>query len=116
VVACQSPRLLYSATLGMAAMILLTPTGLWQDFAWKRPELRLAMRDKPIRLGTRGDSATTPVGLGNSPPSFPRVAEYSNPGLEDGSPAGIMFKLWQVRWLAGRPFEFLSNQKYNVEP
>jgi hypothetical protein len=31
---------------------------------------------------------TTPVGLGNSLTVFPRVAEYSNPGLADGIPFG----------------------------
>ncbi len=33
--------------------------------------------------------ATTPVGLGDSLAFFPRVAEYSNPGLEDRISAGL---------------------------
>jgi hypothetical protein len=62
----------------------LTPaTGLRQAFT----------SNALIQLGTREAMATTPVGLGKSRPSFPRVAEYSNPGLEDGSPSGKMPKL-----------------------
>ncbi len=37
----------------------------------------------------RGEDWPQPrVGLGNSLAVSPRVAEYSNPGLEDGSPSG----------------------------
>jgi hypothetical protein len=38
-----------------------------------------------------------PVGVGALAALFPRVAEYSNPGLEDGSPSGKMSKL-QTTW------------------
>jgi hypothetical protein len=34
-----------------------------------------------------------PVGVGELAARVPRVAEYSNPGLEDGSPSGKMSKL-----------------------
>jgi len=39
VVAAQSPRLLYSATLGIAAMILATPTGLRHCSALKGTQI-----------------------------------------------------------------------------
>ncbi len=45
-------------------------------------------RQTAYRLGRLGILATTPVGLGNSLAVFPRVAEYSNPGLEDSIPFG----------------------------
>ena len=69
----QSPGLLYSATLGRAVMILATPTGLQQSSMLK------AMRS--ICDSARPDA--TPLGLRNSPPVIPRVAQYCNPGLED---------------------------------
>jgi len=35
-----------------------------------------------------GNLGLNPVGVGDLASVFPRVAEYSNPGLEDGSPSG----------------------------
>ncbi len=45
-------------------------------------------RQTSYRLGRLGSLAATPLGLGSSRAVFPRVAEYSNPGLEDSIPFG----------------------------
>jgi hypothetical protein len=91
VVAAQSPRLLYSATLGIAAMIHATPMGLWQCSALKGAVN--STNDNDSRQSDPAGSVyarvgRNPVGVGELGVAFPRVAEYSNPGLEDGSPSG----------------------------
>jgi hypothetical protein len=48
-------------------------------------------RTNPI--GYAGKLGHNPGGVGELAAVFPRVAEYSNPGLEDGSPSGKMSKL-----------------------
>ena len=78
-VEAQSPRLLYSATLGIDGLILPTPTGLWQCFSYK---------DSPVGRHTRANFGCNPVGVGELARVFPRVAEYTNPGLTVVSPSG----------------------------
>jgi hypothetical protein len=48
----------------------------------------LHVEGNPLAGVRRQAFATTPLGLRDSGVVFPRVAEYSNPGLEDGSPSG----------------------------
>jgi hypothetical protein len=81
VVEAQSPRLLYSVTLGVQRG-LRNPNGV-----------AAVLESKAIRRVGVGGPDTTPLGLRDSLAVFPRVAEYSNPGLEDGSPSGKMSKL-----------------------
>jgi len=44
-------------------------------------------------IGYAGRLGHNPGGVGELAAVFPRVAEYSNPGLEDGAPSGNMSKL-----------------------
>jgi hypothetical protein len=67
VVAAQSPRLLYSATLGIAAMVA---AALHVKGTMNSTDDDDSGQSDPGRC-TRGGLATTPLGLGNSPPSFP---------------------------------------------
>jgi hypothetical protein len=56
--------------------------------------IAITIRDNLIRWSTyAGKIGLNPVGVGELAAVFPRVAEYSNPGLEDGSPSGKIFKL-----------------------
>ena len=80
-VSSLSPGLLYSATLGKVDAPCPTPTGLWRS---PRVGGHAADLLRPVcPLG-----AATPLGLGGASRSFPRVAEYSNPGLTDETPSG----------------------------
>ncbi len=90
----SSPGLLYSATLGKTAAGCPTPTGLRPCLQSQAHEHNNRERFEATssRLGTRRGLATTPLGLRNSLAVFPRVAEYSNPGLKDGTPFGEMSK------------------------
>jgi len=94
VVVAQSPRLLYSATLGNSRDDLRNPNGVAalrhvKDAMNSRAD---TPSSDPLISCITGGLATTPLGLANSP-AVPRVAEYGNPGLEDGSPSGKMSKL-----------------------
>src|SRR5438552_2125279 len=88
-VAAQSPRLLYSATLGRRIALLPNPNGVVALVLQGRSTTNVAPLCKSIRQDA------TPSGLGpmtkevlGSTPS-PRVAEYSNPGLKDETPSGL---------------------------
>ena len=89
-VAAQSPRLLYSATLGIAAIILATPTGLWKLRSERRSELNKTITSEqsdPLSPCTM-ETWPQPHGGWGLAAVFARVAEYSNPGLLCGSPSG----------------------------
>jgi hypothetical protein len=94
VVAAQSPRLLYSATLGNSSDGPRNPNGvealLYVEDAMNSLDDNDLRQSDPLGRLRR---ATTPVGVGELAAVFTRVAEYSNPGLEDGSPSGKMSKL-----------------------
>jgi hypothetical protein len=52
-------------------------------------------------LGNSRDDRRNPDGVAELAARFPRVAEYSNPGLEDESPSGKIRKLYSTKrsWL-----------------
>src|SRR5207247_4802892 len=88
-VAAQSPRLLYSATLGRPIALLPNPNGVVALVLQGRSTTNVAPLCKSIRQDA------TPLGLGpmtkevlGFTPS-PRVAEYSNPELRDETPSGF---------------------------
>ncbi len=87
------PRVAVLGYPGRDAAIFLTPTGLRPGLVSRAHELnkRELIETNLIPIGYAWKPATTPVGLGNSLAVFPRVAEYSNPGLEDGIPFGEKF-------------------------
>jgi hypothetical protein len=96
VVAAQSPRLLYSATLGNSRDDPRNPNGVAAVLA-----VNGALNSMSYNESRQSDPAGSvyatrvgrnPVGVGGLPAAFPRVAEYSNPGLEDESPSGKMSK------------------------
>jgi hypothetical protein len=93
----SSPGLLYSATLGKTASQFPHPNGV---------------AAKPARVHHPPDSFDVehfrnPAGVVTNDrlllgaEQSPRVAEYSNPGLEDGSPSGKMSKLEPPTALVG---------------
>jgi len=71
--ASSSPGLLYSATLGKMASEFPNPNGVAAGLHVESAMNSIADPDSRqlIRFGTREGLATTPAGLGNSPPSFP---------------------------------------------
>ncbi len=87
-------------------------------------------RQTSYRLGRLGSLAATPLGLGSSRAVFPRVAEYSNPGLEDRIPFGenvqtqvpqlCRWGCWgpAVRRRAGRQYSIMTlySQKAQLSP
>gem|GEM_PF-6584758 len=77
-------KLLYSATLGTRRAMGTTQTGV---------VARLRAETDAGGLPCAWATATTPLGLRKSSLLFPRIAEYSNPGLEDESRSGKMSKL-----------------------
>jgi hypothetical protein len=95
VVAAQSPRLLYSATLGMAAIDLRNPNGVAPGLHVESTMNSTIDHDSRQidPTGYAGTHGHNPGGVGKLAAVCPRVAEYSNPGLEDGSPSGKMSKL-----------------------
>jgi len=79
---------------GIAAMIFATPTGLRRCSTWKTQWTHETIPLRPIPWFVLSLQAShNPVGVGELAARVPRVAEYSNPGLEDGSPSGKMSKL-----------------------
>jgi|GEM_PF-6069032 len=82
-------------------MFFATPTGLRRRSTSKAIHL-------PVYAGRV--FVTTPLGLRDSLAVFPRVAEYRNPGLEDGSPSGKMSKL-QGPTAKGCPQEGVANPR-----
>jgi len=89
VVAAQSPRLLYSATLGNSSNDLRNPNGVAAGphaidglNSISDEDRRGLIRWVGCTLGAQ------PLGVGELAALFPRVAEYGNPGLEDKSRRG----------------------------
>jgi len=94
VVVAQSPRLLYSATLGNSRDDLRNPNGVAallhvKDAMNSRDDTHYVRSPDSCCHGRLGHN---PVGVGELAARVPRVAEYSNPGLEEGSPSGKMFQ------------------------
>ena len=87
----SSPGLLYSATLGGGGRAP-NPNRVVAYVMAKRIRLSRNVMAGEFMVPFAQSNATTPLGLANSP-AVPRVAEYGNPGLEDGSPSGKMSKL-----------------------
>ena len=75
---------------GLAAITLTSPTGLRQTLRIeRRPEINNddSRQFDAVRVGAATRDGRNPFGVGELLAAFPRVAEYSNPGLEDGSPS-----------------------------
>jgi hypothetical protein len=86
-VAAQSPRLLYSATLGNGSDHPRNPNGVAAGLHVESARTPIAIRDNRS-IGYTGRLGPNPGEVAELAAVFPRVAEYSNPGLEDVSPFG----------------------------